>query len=123
MMQILFIGCFILIGYVYPFLVTFRGGKGEQMIVRTWVWISVYLFFICVCFRPLLESYYPDANTDLTWVPEAKSFVLSLFMGWTLPLVIGAIGNLLRRLSMKLFPNWMNRISIHRSPHNPDFVK
>jgi len=104
------------IGYIYPFVVVFRGGTLNGLIGP--IWGLLVLYFVCLCFGiPAIVSLFDPKFSDEirgNWVPEESILVGIGSLGWTIPLIGGAVGMLIRRVSLALFPAWMNRISIHQ---------
>ena len=105
---------FFAIGYLYPIVVVFRGGTLQGLIGKIWFFLIAYFVVLSIGFAKVVALFDPllAAEIDKGWVPDTPGLVPLICMGWSIPLIGGAIGYVLRRISCFMFPQWMRRISI-----------
>ncbi|MES2791138.1 MAG: hypothetical protein V4719_16105 [Planctomycetota bacterium] len=111
---------FLAIGYLYPIVVVFRGGTLQGLIGKIWIFLIAYFVVLSIGFAKVVALFDPllAAEIDQSWVPDTPGLVPLIFMGWSIPVIGGLIGYVLRSISWFMFPKWMRRISIaDTDPH------
>lgn len=100
------------IGYLYPFIVVFRGGTLMRVIGLVW-WLSIaYVIVLCLGLPKFVAFFDPVFAVEMNanWVPDTPAIVPVVALGWTAPLAGGAAGRVVRRMALALFPDWMHNI-------------
>ena len=112
---------FFSVGYLYPFIVVFRGGTLGERIGHIWAFSVAFFLLITIAVPRIVNVFDPllAEEIDRSWTPDMPALVPLVCCGWMMPVCSGAIGHLARRLSLAWFPEVMRRISLPESTHSP----
>lgn len=94
--------CTVLIAYVYPFVVVYRGQPIGEISKKIWLVLIAYFLGVCLGIPAIGWCFSPELGRELAMsVPEAPIIVPILFCGWMCPMLAGGIAIFVRRLAQR----------------------